>query len=209
MGELPEWTVIKARSAYAGDRTVNEAEYHGLLLCLELLDAVDRKRVVICRDSNLVIRQVGGKIDCKAPGYTQLRQKAPDRLKEWPDHELVHVKRDWNGSADSLASEALQRKSGLEIESDEDKQDLITLNRLGEGLVVKRAGQAAQFMAVMTRSGLRSTIQATSDPQVLREVVVRDLRIDRIRQAHNEESWISGLKKYLSGDLQDLTQQEA
>ncbi|POM79951.1 LOW QUALITY PROTEIN: Hypothetical protein PHPALM_2271 [Phytophthora palmivora] len=37
---------------------------------------------------------------------------------------------------------------------------------------------------------------------------IRDLRIDRIRQAQDEEAWISGLKKYLNGDLQDLTQQE-
>ncbi|POM71103.1 Reverse transcriptase [Phytophthora palmivora] len=90
-----------------------------------------------------------------------------------------------------------------------DKQDLITLNRLDEVLVVKRTDQAAQITAVVTRSGPRSAIRTTSDPQSLREEVVRDLRIDRIRQAHDEEAWISGLKKYLNGDLQDLTQQEA
>ncbi|POM74053.1 LOW QUALITY PROTEIN: Reverse transcriptase [Phytophthora palmivora] len=202
--KLPEWTVIKARSAYAEDLTVNEAEYHGLLLCLDLLSTVDRKRVVFCSGSNLVIRQVRGKIDWKAPGLTLLRQKALDQLKEWSDHELVHVKRDWNGSADSLASAALQRQGGVEIESDEDKRDLITLNRLNE-----RADQAAQITAVMTRSGLRSTIRTTSDPQSLREEVVRVLRIDRIRQAQDEEAWILGLKKYLNGDLQDLIQQEA
>ncbi|POM67407.1 Reverse transcriptase, partial [Phytophthora palmivora] len=65
--KLPEWTVIQARSAYAEDLTVNEAEYHGLLLCLDLLSTVDRKRVVFCGDSNLVIRQVRGEIECKAP----------------------------------------------------------------------------------------------------------------------------------------------
>ncbi|POM63971.1 Reverse transcriptase [Phytophthora palmivora] len=197
--KLPEWTVIKARSAYTEDLTVNEAEYHGLLLCLDLLSTVDRKRVVFCGDSNLVIRQVRGEIDCKAL----------DQLKEWSDHEHVHVKRDWNGSADSLASAALQRQGGVEIESDEDKQHLITLNRLNEVLVVKRADQAAQITAVVTRSGLRSTIRTTSDPRSLRVEVVQDLRINRIRQAQDEEAWISGLKKYLNGDLQDLTQQEA
>ncbi|POM78104.1 Reverse transcriptase [Phytophthora palmivora] len=63
--KLPEWTVIQARSAYAEDLTVNEAEYHGLLLCLDLLSTVDCKRVVLCGDSNLVIRQVRGEIECK------------------------------------------------------------------------------------------------------------------------------------------------
>ncbi|POM59574.1 reverse transcriptase, partial [Phytophthora palmivora] len=207
--KLPEWTVIQARSAYAEDLTVNEAEYHGLLLCLDLLSTVDRKRVVFCGDSNLVIRQVRGEIECKAPGLTLLKQRALDRLRDWPDHELVHAKRDWNGSADSLASAALQRQGGVKIESDEEKQDLITLNRLDEVLVVKRTDQVAQITVVVTRSGSRSTTRTTSDPRSLREEIVRDLRIDRIRQAQDEEAWISGLKKYLNGDLQDLTQQEA
>ncbi|POM69477.1 Reverse transcriptase [Phytophthora palmivora] len=123
--KLPEWTVIQARSAYAEDLTVNEAEYHALLLCLDLLSTVDRKRVVFCGDSNLVIRQV-----------------------------------------------------------------------------------RAQITAVVTRPGSRSTTRTASDPRSLREEVVRGLRIDPIRQAQDEEAWISGLKKYLNGDLH-LTQQEA
>ncbi|OWZ01916.1 reverse transcriptase [Phytophthora megakarya] len=116
--ELPERKVLKSRSGYAEGLTVNEAEYHGLLLCLDLLEDLDPQRLVICGDSNLVIRQVRGEIDCKAPGLTLLRQQALDRLRKWPDHELLHVKRDWNGSADSLAGAALQRQCGIEIKSD-------------------------------------------------------------------------------------------
>ncbi|OWY96619.1 LOW QUALITY PROTEIN: reverse transcriptase [Phytophthora megakarya] len=154
-------------SGYAEGSTVNEAEYHGLLLCLDLTgEDLDPQRLVTCGDSNLVIRQVRGEIDCKAPGLTLLRQRALDRLRTWPDHGLLHVKRDWNGSADSLTSAALQR---IEIESDAEIQDLITLNRLDEILI---------------------------------------LRIERIRQAQDEESWIMGLKKYLVGEIRDLTQKE-
>ncbi|POM62558.1 reverse transcriptase [Phytophthora palmivora] len=180
--KLPEWTVIQARSAYAEDLTVNETGYHGLLLCLDLFSTVERKRVVFCGDSNLS----GGEIDRKAPGLTLLKQRALDRLKDWPDHEFVHVKRDWNGSADSLVSAALQRQGGVKIESDEDKQDLITLNRLDDVLVVKRTDQAAQITAAVTRSGSLSTTRTTSDPRSLREEI-----------------------KYLNGDRHDLTQQEA
>ncbi|KAG6606491.1 reverse transcriptase [Phytophthora cinnamomi] len=35
------------------------------------------------------------------------------------------------------------------------------------------------------------------------------MRFDRIRQAQDEEAWIAGLKKYLVGAAQDLTQDEA
>ncbi|OWZ08171.1 reverse transcriptase [Phytophthora megakarya] len=106
--KLPEWRVLKARSGYAEGLTVNEAEYHGLLLCLDLLEDLDTRRLVICGDSNMVIRQVRGEIDCS-----------------------------------------------------------------------------------------------------LREESVRELRIERIRQAQDEESWIMGLKKYLVGEIRDLTQEEA
>ncbi|KAG6620348.1 reverse transcriptase [Phytophthora cinnamomi] len=205
--KLPEWSVVKARSGYAEGLTVNEAEYHGLLLCMDLLEGEDRRRLVICGDSNLVIRQVRGEIDCKAPGLTLLRQKALDRLQIWPDHELVHVKRDWNGSADSLASAALQRQGGILVDDETDLQDLVTLNRLHEILVVRK--EEADSVARVSPATTRSKARSRSTPTVLQEEVVRELRIDRIRQAQDEEAWIAGLKKYLVGAAQDLTQDEA
>ncbi|KAE9174827.1 hypothetical protein PF002_g28940 [Phytophthora fragariae] len=200
--KLPEWTVVKARSEYVDGLTVNEAEYRGLLLCMDLLEGEDQQRLVICGDSNLVIRQVRGEIDCKAPGLTILRQKALDRLLAWPDHELLHVKRDWNGSADSLAGAALQRQAGVEVEEDSDFEDLVTLNRLEEILVAKEAEEhpSAKINPVATRT----TGDSRSRPTVLQEEVVRDLRIGRIKQAQDEEVWIAGLKKYLLGAVHDL-----
>ncbi|EGZ09635.1 hypothetical protein PHYSODRAFT_338403 [Phytophthora sojae] len=70
------------------------------------------------------------------------------------------------------------------VEDEVDLQDLVTLNRLDEILVVKSKEDAP-------------------------EEVVRDLRIARIRQAQDEEAWISGLKKYLVGNIQELAQEEA
>ncbi|OWZ00437.1 LOW QUALITY PROTEIN: reverse transcriptase [Phytophthora megakarya] len=207
--KLPEWRVLKARSGYAEGLTVNEAEYRGLLLCLDLLEDLDPRRLVVCGSLNLVIRQVRGEIDCKAPGLTLLCQRALDRLRTWPDHELLHVKRDWNESADSLASAALQRQCGIEIESDIEIQDLIILNRLDKILIVKVEDEIAQISSVMTRSKARSGVRIGSDPDSLREEVVTELRIERIRQAQDEESWIMGLKKYLVGEIRDLTQEEA
>jgi hypothetical protein len=75
----------------------------------------------------LVIRQMKGEIDCKAPALTLLREKALHRLKDWPDHDLLHVKRAWNASADSLASAALQREAGVMVTEDQGRQDLVTL----------------------------------------------------------------------------------
>ncbi|OWZ06248.1 reverse transcriptase [Phytophthora megakarya] len=79
------------------------------------------------------------------------------------------------------------------IESDAEIQDLITLNRLDEILIVKKS----------------SGVRVGSDPNSLREEVVRELWIERIRQAQDEESWIMGLKKHLVGEIRDLTQEAA
>ncbi|POM72873.1 LOW QUALITY PROTEIN: Reverse transcriptase [Phytophthora palmivora] len=204
--KLPEWTVIQARSAYAEDLTVNEAEYHGLLLCLDLLNTVEHKRVAFCGDSNLVIRQVRGEIECNAPcDVANINLGSDPNGHYHEDSDLCAEDMDQGLAA---IPAIIPTTDEVRIE-DEDTQDIITLNRLNEVLVVKRADQAAQITAVVTRSGLRSTIRTASDSQSLREEVVRDLRIDRIRQAQDKEAWISGLKKYLNGDLQDPTQQEA
>ncbi|KAE8958655.1 hypothetical protein PR001_g30983, partial [Phytophthora rubi] len=200
--KLPEWTVVRARSEYADGLTVNEAEYRGLLLCMDLLEGENQQRLVICGDSNLVIRQVRGEIDCKAPGLTILRQKALDRLLVWPDHELLHVKRDWNGSADSLAGAALQRQAGVEVEEDSDFENLVTLNRLEEILVAREAEE--HLSAKVSPVATRTAGDSRSRPAVLQEEVVRGLRIGRIKQAQDEEVWIAGLKKYLLGAVHDL-----
>ncbi|CAI5722522.1 unnamed protein product [Peronospora farinosa] len=116
--KLPEWTIVAAASEYATDLKVNEAEYRGLLLGFDLLENQTRGRVIICGDSNLVIRQMRGEIDCKAPGLQLLRQKAMEKLRSWPIHEFLHMKRDWNQSADRLASTALQKEQGVAINSE-------------------------------------------------------------------------------------------
>ncbi|POM59886.1 LOW QUALITY PROTEIN: reverse transcriptase [Phytophthora palmivora] len=87
-------------------------------------NTVELRRFVICGDSNVVTRHARGEINCKAPGLALHKQEAWDRLRDWPDHALLHVKRDWN---DGLANADQQRRCGVEIESVEVKQDLITV----------------------------------------------------------------------------------
>ena len=74
--KLPEWKIVTAAAKYATDLTVNGAEYRGLLQGFDLLAVQTRGRIIICGDSNLVIRQMRGEIDCKAPGLQLLRHKA-------------------------------------------------------------------------------------------------------------------------------------
>ena len=160
--KLPEWTIISAASEYAADLTVNAAEYRGLLLSLDLLDNQTRGRVIICGDSNLVIRQMRGEMDCKAPGLQLLRHKAMQKLRSWPKHEFLHMKREWNQSADRLASAALQQEKGVIVNLDQELQELISLNRLHELLLPERTDCVVKMMAI-TRFARRRRQQ----PEVL------------------------------------------
>ena len=63
-----------------------------------------------------------GEIDYKASGLQSFRLKAIGKLRSWPLHEFLHVKRDWNQSADWLASESLQQEKGRNVVTEEDEE---------------------------------------------------------------------------------------
>ncbi|OWZ11416.1 reverse transcriptase [Phytophthora megakarya] len=142
--KLPEWTVAEAMSVYMLDLTVNEAEYRGLILGFDLLSTLDRGRVVICGDSNLVIRQMQGEMECKS------------------------------------------------------------LNRLGEILKPKLIETVVSVNAI-TRAAERQR----RTPKAMEESIIQRIRCQRIRQAQDEEKWIADLKKYLDGEVNGLTAEEA
>ncbi|KAE9007871.1 hypothetical protein PR001_g16859 [Phytophthora rubi] len=225
--KLPGWTVEKAASGYDVDLTVNEAEYRGLLLALDLLNGLDVQRLIVCGDSNLAIRQLRNEMDCKALGLQLLRKKCWDQLKTLPKVELFHVRRDWNASADLIAGQALQRHAGMPIVEEQTLANLVTLNRLGE-LLDPTSGELtndekAQVLPVRTRSGTRQEAEQSVDeeippvespsrhltPEVLDEMVVKRIRMERIRESQDEESWIHNLKKFIRGDVTDMTSREA
>ncbi|KAE8953839.1 hypothetical protein PR002_g32257, partial [Phytophthora rubi] len=69
--------------------------------------------------------------------------------------------------------------------------------------------EKTQVLAVTTRSvAARTTTRRSRPPEVLEELVAQRLRLDRIRAAQDEEVWIVNLKKYLRGDVGDLSRRE-
>ncbi|GMG17774.1 unnamed protein product [Phytophthora fragariaefolia] len=124
--------------------------------------------------------------------------KAMEKLRSWPNHEFLHVKRDWNQRAGKLASAALQREAGEQVTSRTDIDDLVTLNRLAE-LLVPQSQISVVKIAATTRAGQRRNWE------VLQEPMVQSMRMERISRAQDEETWIVDLKKYLAGDVRDLT----
>ena len=60
--KLPEWEIVSSRGLYLPEVTVNEAEYAGCELSLELAAELGIKKVVVCGDSKLAIRQLQGEM---------------------------------------------------------------------------------------------------------------------------------------------------
>ncbi|OWZ06490.1 reverse transcriptase, partial [Phytophthora megakarya] len=105
---------------------------------------------------------------------------------------------------DSLASAALQRQGGIEVQKMPGYQDPVTLNRLDEILIPRAENPVLRVVAVTTRGA-----QVRSPTAVMQEDMIREMPVDRIKQAQEAEVWIAGMKKYLSGSIADLTQAEA
>ncbi|OWZ04049.1 reverse transcriptase [Phytophthora megakarya] len=145
-----------------------------------------------------------GEMHCKAPGLQLLRQKALNRLRSWPKHEFLHVKLEWNQSANKLASAALQREEGEIVPSEDGRQDLITLNRLGDMLKPKLIETVVSVNAI-TRAAERQRHIL----KAMEESIIQRIRYQRIRQGQDEEKWIADLKKYLDGEVSALTAEEA
>ncbi|CAI5713851.1 unnamed protein product [Peronospora effusa] len=144
-------------------------------------------------------RQMRGEIECKASGLSPFRAKALSKLQSWPNQAVLHVKRDWDQSADQLASAALHQQQGVESIPRGEWSGLETINRLPEVLVPKDRGQTVKVSAV-TRSRLPVKISG----EVMQEDVLQQLRMDRIRDAQEVEIWVRNLKAYLKGDWKYL-----
>ena len=63
---LSAWTIVEAASKYVDTSTVNKAEYDSMLLGFSLLKTLERRRLIICGDSKLVVRHMRREIKCKA-----------------------------------------------------------------------------------------------------------------------------------------------
>ncbi|KAJ8535390.1 hypothetical protein ON010_g13348 [Phytophthora cinnamomi] len=143
--------------------------------------------------------------------------RARNALQAWPHHELFHVRRDWNASADILAGQALQRQGGRTSHGPDEIQDLKTLNRLGEVIrplaLSPEAVDHADPVAVDPGTDNHVPDQPGCDgirpSDVDAGCRTAPVLANAFASQQDEEAWIANLKKYLSGDLGGLSRREA
>ena len=107
--------VVKELSRYLGRTTNNVAEYEGLLMGLEALLQLGRKKIRVQSDSQLLVRQLNGEYRVKDEKLKVLYQRAMSLLRQFESYRILHVYREMNKVADQLANrgidEASQRKT--------------------------------------------------------------------------------------------------
>ncbi|XP_062075333.1 uncharacterized protein LOC133779379 [Humulus lupulus] len=83
--------------------TNNKAEYEALIYGLELARDMGIRRLKVRGDSKLMIEQVVGNFDTKAPHLTSLLQKVTELQLQFHQLELIQVLREQNQKVDALA----------------------------------------------------------------------------------------------------------
>jgi ribonuclease HI len=99
---------IYSISIFVGEKeTNNVAEYTGLLIGLQEANKLGIKHLAVKGDSQLVIKQMNGEYQVKAPTLLKLFQKTKQLQKLFTEITFAHVYRTENKRADELANQGL------------------------------------------------------------------------------------------------------
>lgn len=102
-----EGEVIAEEGKCIGVTTNNVAEYEALIRGLERCQSLGVQEITVRADSELMVRQVNGQYKVRSPHLLPLFEKARALLKTFPRSSVLHVRREQNSHADSLANKAL------------------------------------------------------------------------------------------------------
>ena len=103
--------LVKDLSRYLGRTTNNVAEYEGLLMGLDALIQLGRKKIRVQSDSQLLVRQLNGEYRVKDEKLKVLYQRAVTLLRQFDSYRILHVYREMNKVADRLANRGIDEAS--------------------------------------------------------------------------------------------------
>jgi ribonuclease HI len=102
--------VVERLGKFLGVQTNNYAEYMGLLLGLKRAKELGVQEVEVFADSELMIRQLGGRYQVKSPSLRPLYEEVLGLLNEFQRVKLVHVPREMNAAADEMSNRAIDER---------------------------------------------------------------------------------------------------
>ncbi|NNC20401.1 ribonuclease HI family protein [Corallococcus exiguus] len=105
-----EGAVVARLGKFLGHQTNNYAEYMGLIIGLQHAKSLGAREVEVFADSELLIRQLGGKYQVKSPSLKPLFQEAQKLLATFGKVRLAHVPRAQNAEADEMSNRAIDER---------------------------------------------------------------------------------------------------
>ena len=111
--EDPTGAIVRGGGAFLGVATNNVAEYRALILGLGLARSCGVRRLRVCADSELVVRQVNGTYRVRNEGLRPRFAQVRALVDGFDSFEIAHVRREHNGAADALANEAMDLKANV------------------------------------------------------------------------------------------------
>lgn len=115
--EDPQGRVVEERGIFIGNATNNVAEYKALIAGLEAAARLGAAPLVVCMDSELVVRQMTGEYRVKHAGLKPLHAEAKRAAARLGAVQFVAVRREDNARADQLVNETLDRVLDTNTES--------------------------------------------------------------------------------------------
>lgn len=106
----PSGQVVDKLGKFLGHQTNNYAEYMGLLIGLKRARELNVREVEVFADSELMIRQLGGRYQVKSPSLRPLYEEALQVLNGFERVKLVHVPREMNRAADEMSNRAIEER---------------------------------------------------------------------------------------------------
>jgi ribonuclease HI len=106
----PSGEVVDRLGKFLGTQTNNYAEYQGLLIGLTRAIELGVKEVEVFADSELMIRQLGGRYQVKSASLRPLFEEALRLLNGFERVKLMHVPREMNRAADEMSNRAIDER---------------------------------------------------------------------------------------------------
>ena len=106
----PSGQVVDRLGKFLGVQTNNYAEYMGLLIGLRRARDLGVREIEVFADSELMIRQLGGRYQVKSATLRPLYEEAVKLLNDFSRVKLVHVPREMNKAADEMSNRAIDER---------------------------------------------------------------------------------------------------
>ncbi|KAH9098027.1 hypothetical protein LEN26_016787 [Aphanomyces euteiches] len=203
--KLPEWSIVWAGAGCCSDATVNVAEYEGAKAALRAAIQKNIKSIHVFGDSKLVIHQALEWMQCKQEHLQAQLRDLRALEQQLSSVEYHHILRQWNGSADHLASMGLTMRREVTELSATDLDDIREKNLLAELLQ-----PLPDTKDLLDNEQPAKSILAYTHPKPTSRVVGLNsqIRLRSVSEAQDQERKWSNIKRFLRGEVDNLTPEE-